>query len=101
MVQSPRGWTRGEVIDDAVKLRLLAEHRRKVVSTKPLNSSKLVMVQDIIETLRLVMDDRFNETPVVPVPDAGMKSRNCLGCGRSFLSAGPGNRLCLNCIAKD
>jgi len=57
-------------------------------------------VKGRIETLRLDVQKRDDQTAQVITTKPIRQERNCLCCNRTFLSAGPHNRMCDRCRIK-
>ncbi len=73
-------------IDDEMVLRRAAE---------------LGLSEALIRQVKGVAADLAGERPGRRNPPAALGARTCLCCDRVFLSAGPGNRLCMRCRGGD
>jgi hypothetical protein len=64
-------------------------------------AAELGLSEALIRQVRGVAADLAGERSERKLPIASLGARTCLSCDRIFLSAGPGNRLCMRCRTGD
>jgi hypothetical protein len=64
-------------------------------------AAELGLSEAMIRQVKGVVADLAGERPTKKTPPPNMGARVCLCCDRIFLSAGPGNRLCMRCRGGD
>lgn len=64
-------------------------------------AAELGLSEALIRQVKGVAADLAGERPGRRSPPANLGARTCLSCDRIFLSAGPGNRLCMRCRGGD
>lgn len=64
-------------------------------------AAELGLSEALIRQVKGVAADLAGERPGRKSPPASLGARTCLCCDRVFLSAGPGNRLCMRCRGGD
>ena len=64
-------------------------------------AAELGLSEALIRQVKGVAADLAGERPGRKSPPPSLGARTCLCCDRVFLSAGPGNRLCMRCRGGD
>jgi len=64
-------------------------------------AAELGLSEALIRQVKGVAADLAGERPGRKSPPSSLGARTCLCCDRVFLSAGPGNRLCMRCRGGD
>lgn len=64
-------------------------------------AAELGLSEALIRQVKGVAADLAGERPGRRAPPPSLGARTCLCCDRVFLSAGPGNRLCMRCRGGD
>ncbi len=64
-------------------------------------AAELGLSEALIRQVKGVAADLAGERPGRRSPPSNLGARTCLCCDRIFLSAGPGNRLCMRCRGGD
>ena len=82
---------------------LMAEMKDKGISNTIVlrRAAELGLSEALIRQVRGVAADLAGERAERKLPIAALGARTCLSCDRIFLSAGPGNRLCMRCRTGD
>src|SRR5262249_30276155 len=82
---------------------LMAEMSEKAISRAAVRrrAAELGLSEALIRQVKGVAADLAGERPGRRNPPPSLGARTCLCCDRVFLSAGPGNRLCMRCRGGD